>query len=238
MIEVNAPDKAQRRRRGKTDTLDAEAAARAVLSGRASGSAKAGDGPVEMLRMFKLAKDSAVKSRTQAINQLKAVLVAADPQLREALSGLTNTMLIRRCAQLETTTPRDVTSAAVYTLHLLAQRILELTKEIDDLVHHITDTITRHCPTPRSTTNMVQPRAQSGALSIAVRPATNGNRISRRTHSASTPTTRVSVQNVIWRVQIMLSRSPRRGSSRLSRQALYQALYHGTALMWRTHSRK
>jgi transposase len=50
VIEVNAPDKATRRRQGKTDTIDAQAAARAVLSGRASGSAKAGDGPVEMLR--------------------------------------------------------------------------------------------------------------------------------------------------------------------------------------------
>ena len=147
VIEVNAPDKSTRRRRGKTDTLDAEAAARAVLNGRASGSAKAGDGPVEMLRMFKLAKDSAIKARTQTINQLKAVLVAADPQLREALSGLTNTMLIRRCAQLESTTPQDVTSAAVYTLRLLARRILQLTQEICDLVRHITDTITSHCPT-------------------------------------------------------------------------------------------
>jgi transposase len=55
-------------------------------------------------------------------------------------------MLIRRCVQLEPTTPQDVTSAAVYTLHLLARRILELTAEIHDLVHHITDTITRHCP--------------------------------------------------------------------------------------------
>jgi transposase len=145
VIEVNAPDKATRRR-GKTDTLDAEAAARAVLSGRANGSAKAGDGPVEMLRMFKLAKASAIKARSQTINQLKAVLVAADPALREALSGLTNTMLVRRCAQLEATTPADVTSAAVYTLRLLARRILELTKEIGDLVRHITDTITRHCP--------------------------------------------------------------------------------------------
>jgi transposase len=96
--------------------------------------------------VLKLAKDSAVKARTQTINQLKAVLVAADPALREALSGLTNTMLIRRCAQLEATTPADVTSAAVYTLRLLARRILELTAEIHDLVHHISDTITRHCP--------------------------------------------------------------------------------------------
>jgi transposase len=48
VIEVNAPDKATRRRRGKTDTLDAEAPARAVLSGRASATAKSGTGPVEM----------------------------------------------------------------------------------------------------------------------------------------------------------------------------------------------
>jgi transposase len=147
VIEVNAPDKTTRRRRGKTDTLDAEAAARAVLSGRANGSAKTGDGPVEMLRMLKLAKDSAIKARTQTINQLKAVLVAVDPALREALSGLTNTMLIRRCAQLEATTPADVTSTAVYTLRLLARRILQLTQEIHDLLRHITTTITRHCPT-------------------------------------------------------------------------------------------
>jgi transposase len=147
VIEVNAPDKATHRRQGKTDPVDAEAAGRAVLSGRASATAKAGDGPVEMLRMFKLAKASAVKARTQAINQLKAVLVSADPALREALAGLTNTMLIRRCAQLEATTPHDVTSAAVYTLHVLARRILELTEQIHDLVQRITDTITTHCPT-------------------------------------------------------------------------------------------
>ena len=75
------------------------------------------------------------------------MLVAADPALREALSGLNNPMLIRRCGQLPATTPADVTSAAVYTLRLLARRILELTKQICDLVRHITDTITRHCPT-------------------------------------------------------------------------------------------
>jgi transposase len=56
VIEVNQPDKATRRRRGKTDAIDAEAAARAVLSGRATATAKAGDGQVEMMRMFKLAK--------------------------------------------------------------------------------------------------------------------------------------------------------------------------------------
>jgi transposase len=49
-----------------------------VLSGRARASAKTGDGPVEMLRLFKLAKSSAIKSRSRAINQFEAVLVAPD----------------------------------------------------------------------------------------------------------------------------------------------------------------
>ena len=80
VTEVNQPDKASRRRRGKTDAIDAEAAARAVLSGQATATAKTGDGPVEMVRVFKLAKTSAVKSRTQALNQLKAVLVCAEPE--------------------------------------------------------------------------------------------------------------------------------------------------------------
>jgi transposase len=56
VVEVNQPDKTTRRRRGKTDAVDAEAAARAVLCGRATATAKTGDGPVEMARMFKLAR--------------------------------------------------------------------------------------------------------------------------------------------------------------------------------------
>jgi transposase len=146
VIEVNQPDKATRRRQGKTDNFDAQAAARAVLSGQARSSAKAGDGPVEMLRMFKLAKSSAIKARTQTINQLKAVLVAADPTLRETLSGLSNLRLIRRCAQLDIDTPQDTTSAAAYTLRLLAQRILTLTDEIRELEQQITTAITSHTP--------------------------------------------------------------------------------------------
>jgi transposase len=56
VTEVNSPDKATRRRRGKTDAVDAEAAVRAVLSGRATTTPKNGYGPVEMNRLFKLAQ--------------------------------------------------------------------------------------------------------------------------------------------------------------------------------------
>jgi transposase len=146
VFEVNQPDKAGRRRRGKTDAIDAEAAARAVLSDRVTAIAKTGDGPVEMVRMFRLAKASAVKSRVQAINQLKAVLVCADPIVRESLSGLSTRRLIRQCAQLPTDTPSDITGAAVYTLQLLARRVLELTTQINDLNQRITEVLAAHAP--------------------------------------------------------------------------------------------
>ncbi|MEI5097714.1 transposase [Streptomyces sp. PmtG] len=81
VFEVNRPDRSVRRRRGKSDLVDAQEAARAVLSGRARSRAKSGGGPVQCARLFKLAKDSATKARTQAVNHLKAVLVTADPDL-------------------------------------------------------------------------------------------------------------------------------------------------------------
>lgn len=146
VVEVNRTDRGNRRRRGKTDSIDAEAAARAVLSGRATAIAKSGDGEVEMVRMFKLAKASAIKSRGQAINQLKAILVRAEPVLRESMAGLSNPALFRRCAQLDRTDPSDPASAAAFTLQLLARRILELSGEINELNTRITAAIDARAP--------------------------------------------------------------------------------------------
>jgi transposase len=147
VIEVNWPDKAARRRRGKTDALDAEHAARAVLGGDSTARAKTTDGPVEMIRMFRLARLSALKARTQATNQLKAVLVNADPQLRTSLTGLGPKTMLRRCIALAPDTmPEDVDSAAAHTLSLLASRILALTVDIERLRRHIESVIQRHWP--------------------------------------------------------------------------------------------
>jgi transposase len=150
VVEVNRPDRVARRRRGKTDPVDAEAAARAVLAGRATVTPKSADGPVETLRLFKVAKDSAVKARTQAINQLKAVLVSADPALRESLAGLGRAALIRRCAQLPDPDTAAgggaVAATVVYTLRLLAGRVRHLTSEIDDLTRRISEVLADHAP--------------------------------------------------------------------------------------------
>jgi len=139
VIEVNRPDRATRHRRGKSDPIDAEAAARAVLAGTATGIPKHGDDRVEMIRILKLARDSAVKSQTQAVNQVKAVLVTAPPELREALQGLTRLTLVTRCAALrpgELTTPL---AAAKHALRLLGRRILALREEAQSLRKELTE---------------------------------------------------------------------------------------------------
>lgn len=79
VIEVNRPDRQLRRRRGKSDPVDADAAARTVQAGEATGIPKAQDGSVEMTRVLRVARQSAVKARTQAVNAIKALLVTALP---------------------------------------------------------------------------------------------------------------------------------------------------------------
>ena len=75
-------------------------AARGVLAGVADATPKSGEGEVEMIRMLKSARDSAVKARTQAGNQMKALVVTAPAELREMLDGLTTSALAKRCRTL------------------------------------------------------------------------------------------------------------------------------------------
>lgn len=144
VTEVNRPDRAKRRRRGKNDTVDAEAAAQAVISGMATATPKSGDGPVEQIRVYKIAKDSAVKARRQAINQLKAILVNAEPELRESLAGLGTMALVTRCAKLDE--PAAAASAVMHTLSVLARRVKSLDAEIADLLARITALVKSAAP--------------------------------------------------------------------------------------------
>ena len=77
VVEVNRPNRQLRRRRGKDDTTDAEAAARAAVGGEATAVPKSGDGPVEWIRMLTVVRRSAVKNHTQAANQIHSVLIVA-----------------------------------------------------------------------------------------------------------------------------------------------------------------
>ena len=84
VIEVNRPNRMRRRSRGKSDPTDVESAARAVLAEDANSVPKAQSGLAEALRMLNVARRSAVKGKTQAVNQLRALLVSAPQSIREA----------------------------------------------------------------------------------------------------------------------------------------------------------
>ena len=57
-------------------------AARSVLAGVAKGYPKSGLDNVEMIRRLKIVKSSAIKPHTQAMNQMKALIVTAPLELR------------------------------------------------------------------------------------------------------------------------------------------------------------
>lgn len=133
VLEVNRPDRSVRRRKGKSDPTDAEMAARAVLAGSATATPKSGKGEVEMIRMLKTTKDSAVKARTQAVNQLRALIVTAPAALREAFRGLSRGAVIARCASLHPGHLVNPTTAAKHVLRSLAHRYRQLTVEIEGL---------------------------------------------------------------------------------------------------------
>ena len=147
VIEVNRPDRSTRRRLGKSDPTDAEMAARAVLAGVARGLPKSGVDKVEMIRMLKGTKDSATKGRTQAINQMKALIVTAPMELRTVLNGLTTSQLIARCKGWRNHQLDTPTNAAKYALRSLALRYSQLTEEIEGLSKEIERLTTEFAPT-------------------------------------------------------------------------------------------
>ena len=125
------PRKGERRRTGKSDPIDAEHAARTVLSGVGTATPKLANGQIEAIRVIKIARDSAVKARTTTIISLKAVLVTASDELRIELEPLSEGKLIVACATLEANGDMsDPVVAMRHTLSHLAQRWLDLHEEI------------------------------------------------------------------------------------------------------------
>ncbi len=147
VVEVDRPDRRTRRRRGKSDGVDAEAAARAVLAGTATAQPKAGNGAMEMVRTLRVARQSAIKARTQAANELHALIVTAPDAMRADLRRLTIPPLVataaafRRSAEL--TTP---TAATKLTLKSIATRYQHLAAEIDALDKHLDELVAPAAP--------------------------------------------------------------------------------------------
>lgn len=133
VLEVNRPNRQLRRRRGKSDPTDAEAAARAVLSGEATATPKARDGIVESIRVLRVARASAVKARTQAANQIRDLVLTAPEALRVELSPLGTPRRAQRCARLRPEPGADPRAALKRALRHLGRRWLALTTEKREL---------------------------------------------------------------------------------------------------------
>lgn len=96
MIEVDRPNRQRRRRRGKSDPQDAITAARATQSGDSDGLAKTRDGNVEAMRVLRVARFSARKARTQALNQMRSLISTAPDEIRAELRALNVYRLLER----------------------------------------------------------------------------------------------------------------------------------------------
>jgi transposase len=131
VVDVDRPDRKARRANGKSDPVDAYAAAIAVLSGPANGRPKTRDSVVEAIRALRVVRRSAIKSRTQTTNQIRTLIVSAPAQVREHLRGLPTYQLITQLARSRPGTDlTDPTCAVRTALRRLARRYQHLTQEI------------------------------------------------------------------------------------------------------------
>jgi len=133
VVEVDRPNRQRRRLKGKSDPQDAISAARAALSGDAIGEAKTRDGNVESMRVLRVARSSARKGRTQALNQMRGLISTAPEPIRAELRGLNVLHLLERTSAYRPGAKRDIVSLTKFTLRMLARSAITLEVEVSEI---------------------------------------------------------------------------------------------------------
>ena len=143
VLEINRPNRQLRRSRGgKTDYVDAESAARSALSGELSICPKSALGYVESLRPLRVTRRSAIKSRSVVYNQIEALLVTAQDQLREESKKMTRNERITFLSQKRP----DESQSEIFALRSLAKRALLLTEEINEIDQRLERILAANAP--------------------------------------------------------------------------------------------
>lgn len=145
VVEINTYASSGRRARGKSDALDAEAAAWAVIGGRAKTTPKSCDGSAESLRALTVARDGAVKGRTEAGNAIKALL-SDDLDLAGKCKGKSAKAIAAHLARLRPSRSADPVQARRRALRSIAGRWLDLDAEAADLAAQIKTLTERSVP--------------------------------------------------------------------------------------------
>src|SRR5256885_6466013 len=147
VIEVDRPIRQERRRNGKSDELVAVEAARAALSGRASGIAKTADGDVEAIRALLVVRRSGRNVRIKYLNQIRHLGFTAPDELRERLREVHRDHLARTAAALRPTTGSDtVVYATKLAIATLGRRVLALEADAERLDHELETLVRRTAP--------------------------------------------------------------------------------------------
>lgn len=133
VVEVDRPNRQTRHRKGKSDPVDAVAAARAALSGTAAGLPKSRDGNVEAIRVLTVARRSAVDTRIETLNQLRHVVFTATPEIRRRFTDLTAVMLANRASSLKPRPGDTVRYTTLVTIRALGRRVQYLREETKQL---------------------------------------------------------------------------------------------------------
>ncbi len=149
VVEINQPHVHTRARIGKSDPIDAEAAARKAASGQATAVAKDTTGVIESIRVVLVARDSAVRTRTRTLLQIRDLITTAPDRLRDQLRHNTTAARIDACRNLcpDTTRLDDPTEAAKHALRALARRIIDLNVEIKEHDQALGPLVTHNAPT-------------------------------------------------------------------------------------------
>jgi transposase len=130
VVEVDRPNRQERRRKAKTDVVDAIEAARAAQGERQLGSAKTRDGNVEAIRALVVAKRSAKSTKIASLNQIRHLGFTAPDEIRQSLHGLTSRMVAKQAAALRPRSGSDPVLYATKTaLRALGRRVLALDAE-------------------------------------------------------------------------------------------------------------
>jgi len=146
VVEVNRPHRSLRRRRGKSDPIDAQAAARSTQAGVAATVPKTREGQVEMIRVLRVARRGAIKARVAAA-QLYSVLSSAPEELRQPLLGLKPKALVNACAALRPGPVTSTTAATKAALRTLARRWQQLQAELTQLDAQLQELVSAAAPT-------------------------------------------------------------------------------------------
>jgi transposase len=181
VLEVNQPHPHTRRRRGKSDPIDAELAARHVLAASSIVIAKDTSGIVEAIRQLRVARDGAVKARTAALNALGGLIVAAPEELRrQLLVRKTTRGRATLCARLRPDQARlqEPLHAAKAALRSLARRVIDLDAEIKLLDHQLKQLVATAAPA--TTARVAVSTGHAGTLLV-----TAGQNIQRLRSEAS-----------------------------------------------------